>query len=76
MTATKTTCGDAVPLSDQQQSDGVHMSATHVTVPTAIATSVSREADAHVKRHEGLKYKLTDPYRRAFLSGEKSFWTE
>lgn len=74
-TDTLRTCGDSHPLSDKLQSDGVSMSSTHVTVPSAIAnrkpTSASREADTHVKRHEGLKYKLTDPYRPAFLSGEK-----
>ena len=63
-TDNKTTCGDSAPLSDQLQNDGLHMSSTHMTVPSAIAnrkpTSASREADTHVKRHEGLKYKLTD----------------
>ena len=45
-----------------------------MTVPTTIAnrkpTSESRETDTHLKRHKGLKYKLTDPYRRDFFSGE------
>jgi hypothetical protein len=52
-TDTKTTCVDADPLSDQQQSGGVRISATHVMIPTAIAnrkpTSASRETDTHVK---------------------------
>lgn len=46
-----------------------------MTVPSAIAnrkpTSASWEGETHVKRHEGLKYKLADPYCAAFLSDEK-----
>jgi len=36
-TDTIRTCVDSDPLSDKLQSDGVRMSSTHVTVPSAIA---------------------------------------
>ena len=58
MTDTITPCVGTAPLSDQQQNDGVSMSATAVTVPTAIAnrtpTTTSREADTQMKRHDGV----------------------
>jgi hypothetical protein len=63
-TATITGCG-LNSLPDQQQSDGVNMSARAVTVPTAIAnrtpTSASREAGTQVKRHDGVDEQAQGP---------------
>jgi hypothetical protein len=60
-TTDKTTCGDAAPLYEQQQSDSLHMATRHVKVPTAIVnrkpTSMCRETDTHVKGHEELRYE-------------------
>lgn len=56
---------DAAPLSDQQQSDGVNMSATAVTFPTTFAnrtpTTASREAVTQVKRHDGVDEQAQGP---------------
>jgi hypothetical protein len=66
-TDTMTHCVETL-LPDQQQSDGVSLSATAVTVPTVIVngalTSESREADIQVKN------KLKDRYRLAVFRGE------
>jgi hypothetical protein len=62
---TMTSCVNTAPLSDQQKSDGVNISATAVKVPTAIAnrtaTTASREADTQVKGHDGFDEQAQGP---------------